>query len=137
VTASFLGVQAWREDLVVPVGRGWQESLIAKIVRAQVPDAHMGDADMEAFAQAFLAQERVSARMLAIRAVLSPASDLLPDRVKKRLQRLEYQVVSSFLLGTDYFDPDRPPETVSFIAYPDPYANGCANPLARFEFPSS
>jgi hypothetical protein len=136
LTASFIGVRAWQENAVVPGLQGWQENVIARIVRTQVPDAQVGDGDMEAFIQAFLAHRRQLDKILAVRAVLAPTSGLLPERLRKRLERLDHQVVSSFLLGTDYFDPDRPSKTVSFIAYPDPYENGCANPLARFDFPS-
>lgn len=43
----------------------------------------------------------------------------------------ERVVVARFLLATDYFrQSSGRPETVRYIAYPDPYALGCANPFA-------
>ena len=133
--ASFLGMQAWQGSLVIPVGESWQTNVIAKIVRAHVPDAQVDHADMEAFTQEFLIHQGASDRLLAVRSFLTPMSSILPESLKRRLQRLDHQVLNAFLLGTNYFDPDRPSAKVTFIAYPDPYGVGCANPLAQFDFP--
>jgi hypothetical protein len=113
----------------------WQENVIATIVRTHVPHVRIGRADMEAFAKEFLVHRRVPDSLLAAWALLTPLRGLSPQAVEGRLRKLESQVVGLFLMGTNYYQPDRQSETVSFIAYPDPYAGGCANPLARFDFP--
>lgn len=113
----------------------WQEGVIARIVRTHVPDAQVADADMTAFARAFLTNRQIPDSALAARALLGPVRRLLPQAVAGRLHKLDNQTVNMFLLATDYFQPDRPTGAVSFVAYPDPYGQGCANPLARFDLP--
>lgn len=111
----------------------WREGVIARIVRTHVPDAQVSEADMTAFARAYLANRRIPDSTLAARAVLGPVRGMLPQAMAGRLHKLDNQTVNMFLLATDYFQPDRPPGTVSYLAYPDPYGQGCANPLARFD----
>lgn len=113
----------------------WQEGVIARIVRTHVPDAQLSDADMTAFARAFLDNRGISDALLAARAVLGPVRTMLPQAVAGRLHKLDSVTINMFLLATDYFDPARGDGPVALIAYPDPYGgSGCANPLARFDF---
>ncbi len=125
LTISFLGARAW------------QENVITKIVRTHVRDVRVSQADVEAFARELLAHWRAPDGLLAAQALPAPLRVLLPGAIVGRLRKLESRVVGLFLMGTDYYHPDRRSETVSFIALPDPYAGGCANPLARFDFPSA
>jgi hypothetical protein len=116
--------------------RIWRESTVANIVRTRVPDARVSAADMELFEKEVMAHEHVLNRTLLVaRGLPAPLRNLLPQAVRAQLDKVESRIAANFLMGTDYFHPDRKSETVSFIAYPDPYGSGCANPLARFDFP--
>lgn len=131
--ASVLGAQAWSMG---PGARAWQDGAVAAIVRAHVPDARVGDANMAAFAREFLARTPGSVDgLLAARTLLAPVRGTLPRAIEGRLRKLETRVVGLFLMASDYYHPDRRSEVVTFVAYPDPYTASCSNPLARFDFP--
>jgi len=134
----FFGAAAAAGSLAVSAlgVRAWQESAIANIVRTHVPDVRVNAADMELFKKEVLAHEHdLNSTLLLARGLPPPLRNLLPQAVRAQIAEAEGRIAANFLIGTDYFHPDRKSETVSFIAYPDPYGSGCANPLARFDFP--
>ena len=45
-------------------------------------------------------------------------------------RQLERRIVARFLLGSDAYQRQDSAAPVRFVAYPDPYEIGCANPLA-------
>jgi hypothetical protein len=114
----------------------WQLGAIARVIRTHVPDAKVTEPDLEAFANELVAHEHMLLRpLLAASTLPAPLRNLLPRAAKGYIEKAERIVATNFLLGTDYFDPERKSDLVSFISYPDPYSGGCANPLARLDFP--
>lgn len=58
---------------------------------------------------------------------------MLPDGVHKSMEFVEREIMTKFLLSTDFFSQPMGPEmTISYIAYADPYETPCLNPLADF-----
>lgn len=116
---------------------------VASTVRKSIPDLRMDPAELQAFAEEFVADYkspgyRRDVILVGARVVDGMpeglAAAVLPDGVTSRIQRLEEEIMSSFFLGTDFLETqDDPAREVTFLYIPDPYVVGCANMLARFD----
>jgi hypothetical protein len=133
----FLGAAASSLAVVGLGVRAWPENIIARIVRDRIPDVQIRASDMQSFVNNVIDHEdNLKISLLVFKDIPSAMRGALPKTFRKQLQKLEDRIATNFLMGTDYFSSDRDPGTVTFIAYPDPYDQGCANPLARFDFPT-
>lgn len=116
------------------------EEVIIRIVRRRFPGLNIADGELRSFARDFLVYDRTSRpKLAALRAILpvveSPTlSGVVPDSMRALFHGLERRVVTKFALSTDLFlreaDDPRP---LAYTGFADPYLNGCANPVARFD----
>jgi hypothetical protein len=118
------------------------EHLVRAVIRERFPDIRMTEEDMGRFVADFLTYgvsppERWLLRVAGSVPGLSPGGGLrarLPGRLREKLSGIEDDIMSMFLLSTDFFQ--RQPEdgpTVTYQAYADPLVNPCTNRLACFD----
>lgn len=97
--------------------------VVAEVVRRRLSHLDLDPGDLGRFADDYLA--RAGPGKLKKLEVLADGERSLA------LQQFEREIVAAFLLGSDFFDRPGEPEAASYVAFPDPYELGCANPLAR------
>ena len=59
---------------------------------------------------------------------------LMSKNMRHKLDSFEGHILTPLLLGSNFFESEAPPERLEYRQFPDPWALGCANPLARFDF---
>ncbi len=118
-----------------------RSSMIVDYLRRQLPGLAIPDATLEQFAEEYLDQRvfdpgfsvyyNAMFLMLANPMVAAAA----PGRAKAAFEQFSRGLLSRFMLATDFFGAaEQQPERTHFIGT-DPYASGCANPIARFDLP--
>ena len=119
---------------------GGAHRVITAVVRKKLAYLTIAESDLEAFVEAFLDANRDP----AWRRRLSPLTLTLPIYERSELlamtplansiERLEEQVVTEFLLSSDFFSQgEDTTRAVRYVASYDPYDALCGNPFARFE----
>jgi hypothetical protein len=118
------------------------EDLVRAVIRERFPDIRFTEEDMGRFVADFLTYgvspaERWLLRVAGSVPGFSPGDGLrarLPSRLRKKLSDIEDDIMSMFLLSTDFFlrQPEDGP-AVTYRAYADPLVNPCSNPLACFD----
>ncbi|MEO5883788.1 MAG: hypothetical protein ABIQ06_15330 [Caldimonas sp.] len=124
--ATAFGVLRWY--------RGDPKSVILAILERRVGFLQVDHASFQRFAVDYLESRKEYERELALMALFSlPYRYVTPYVVLKQghsLRRLEANVVSRYLLSTDFFehgaDESRP---VAYIEFHDPYRIACRNPF--------
>jgi hypothetical protein len=114
-------------------------AVVAAIVQQRLSSLRCDDSGVSRFAEDFI--ERLSPadlKRLSLVATLYPAYPHYLDPsspvVGPRVARLESELLTSFLLGSDLFRAgggDR--QAVRYVGYFDPYSMICGNPFARFD----
>jgi len=101
---------------------------IADLVRDRLSHLDLERQDLERFGHDFLARcgpgKRHQVERLTAARPAAGGSGLAA-------RKLEREIFASFLCGSDFFDRPGEPAAASYVAFPDPYELGCANPLAR------
>jgi hypothetical protein len=126
VIATGYGVTRWY--------RGDPASVIVAILERRVGYLKVDRASFQHFAIDYLESRKEYKRELALMALFSlPYRYVTPYPFLKQgnsLRRLESNVVSRYLLSTDFFehgaDESRP---VSYVEFYDPYGTACRNPF--------
>lgn len=115
-----------------------EQGVIERFVRTACPAQGLSDAEVADFARTFLDQSALGgARRRVVLFLMENrwARPLVPTRVRAAQERQERHLVTRFLLSTDLFDAERAAGPPRYWGYADPYALGCANPVARFHGP--
>ncbi len=115
----------------------WAVGFVARALRRGLGDLAVEPREVARFAEDFLASMSPSVRfqlgLLGAVAPLLPLVAWLPA-VRRELRRADDRIVSSFLLGSDFFqdgaDRSKP---VRYQGLWDPYRTPCANPFAKFD----
>ena len=110
------------------------QAVIAKIVRHYLADRQIATGAAESFAEAFAPVSEVrwqqSAMMASHTYFLPMVRSALPEERQLRLQQIDREIVSEFLLGST-FDPeeDDPATALEFV---DLSTDRACNPFARY-----
>lgn len=118
-------------------GTGSAEEVVAFYLRHMLPGLAVPEADLQAFARdhlprmrAYVSRPRYEAVLLMMRRPQLEA--IAPDQRRSDYQWLSRDLMTAFLFSTDFFTAAATrPERTRYIAYADPYAVGCRNPLAQ------
>jgi hypothetical protein len=110
--------------------------IIVAILKRRVGYLRVEPGTFNKFAKDYMLHRKNYAHMLASLSMISlPMQFLSPYHWLKHgngLRRLEDNVVSQYLLSTDFFDNDADEHrVVSYISYYDPYTRLCSNPFIR------
>ena len=105
---------------------------IAAYLRRSLPGLAVADQELDLFAQAFLNAAGGSAGGLRSALTVMAAPPLFAAMGRRKgIEHWSRAVMTSFLLSTDFFTTAaQQPGKTRYIAFADPYALGCANPLA-------
>ena len=115
------------------------EPLIVRIVRRRLPDLAIDPRALDQFADDYLSWDRTTpaylVRALELVAPVALSDGLafaIPGPARRAIEQYERKVLTRFFLSTDFFEPGRAQgSAVTYLAFADPYAIGCANPLAN------
>lgn len=115
------------------------ELFLADLLRRRLPHLELEDGLLARFAREHLARAGDFERTRVARLAAAPGelwSRLWPLRrgaveMSPERRLYERELMARFLLSTDYFRRgEGAGAVVRWVAYPDPYELGCANPLA-------
>ncbi len=121
---------------------------VEAIVRQKLNYVEISRADLQAFADDFtihlrhwVEQRGLGKQFLVLRSFYTfttwgVVESVTPARIRERINLLEEDVVSQFLLSTDFFEKEDPGTgrvPVEYLGFYDPYSWPCRNPLAQFE----
>lgn len=119
-------------------GTGSPEEIVVGYLRRMLPGLAVPDAEMYAFAAQYLGEPATGwrNRMKYERTLLlmaQPAlADAAPASIRGSFEWTSRDVMTTFLFSTDFFtNAGARPERTAYVAYADPYAVGCRNPLSR------
>lgn len=107
------------------------EDAVASLVRASFPDEDISAADLAEFARTVGERRGPFSRgqVLAMECtLLREATDRLSDN---DVRTIPGRIIADFARSSDILDPDRR-GACSYLAYADPYAVGCSNPLPSY-----
>ncbi len=127
-TAPLYALYAWRW--------GDPTDIIVAILKRRVGYLRVEPDTFHDFAKSYISSRKDYERQLAtLSAVSLPLQFFSPYRwiaQGNALRRLEDNVVSSYLLSTDFFaNSANEQREVSYISFYDPYARPCSNPFNR------
>lgn len=112
------------------------EELVLQVILDRFGYLKIADEDLARFAVEYVRRERPSDWTLLGDLPHRRGGDSAADGVRAAERRnLERTIAARFLLATDVFRTGGGPiegGRARFVAWPDPYTLGCANPLARF-----
>ena len=126
VIATGYGVARWY--------RGDPKSVIVAILERRVGYLQVDHASFERFAVKYLETRNEHRRELALMALFSlPYRYVTPYPFLKQghsLRRLESNVVSRYLLSTDFFEHGADESrSIRYVEFHDPYSTACRNPF--------
>ena len=116
-----------------------QEAMVRAVLRSRIGFLWLDSDGIQRFAEEFRDQFSPNERWkLTLLAVAFPAYPFWLGHstpfIGERLARFEAQVVTAFLLGSDFFREERDEiRTIRFVGHYDPYSLICGNPCARFD----
>lgn len=107
---------------------GWaEERWIGALLRSSLPDATIPDREIRAFVQVATRDFGARHRLLATYRILLPDWRLPLASLEGRLVRLERQLLTDFMVGSDVFAIERASTPVTY------HGPTVCNPLARFD----
>lgn len=114
--------------------------IAAGYIRQALPGLAVPDREIAAFAETYVGkidpENQWRARYDAIFFMIANPSlePILPARARRVYELETRHLLTTFLLSTDFFSAaGERPERTNFVAFSDPYALGCRNPIARFD----
>lgn len=135
-----LGAVALPAGLLAWAARASRPDAVVAYLRHALPGLAVAEADRSAFAVDWAGRidpqgQRKAYYDLMFFLMANPGLEAsLPERLRGHLQQFTRRLLTTFLLSTDFFGTaGQQPERTSFVAFADPYALGCRNPLARFD----
>ena len=102
-------------------------SFIVDLIRGRFSYLEIDPEDLARFARDHVAQCQPEELTELRRAATGKG----PSGYERR--NFERQIAARFLLATDFYQQHGAPGSVAYVAYPDPYSLGCANPFVRRE----
>jgi len=115
------------------------ERLIVEAISRRLDWLKIDKAGLAKFAEDFVARHPktplrtlvISSSTMVVYGLHRPS--VTTSAIGRRLAIFEDFVCEQFLLGSDLFSSDGNENSiVRYIAFPDPYERGCANPFARY-----
>lgn len=115
---------------------------IIGLIRDAFPGLDMPEQDLAQFAHA--ARHNLDGEGALSRWVVqnSSARTLIDRMTERDVNWIPSRIITDFIRSTNFADPDRGDQPTAYVAYADPYAVGCSNPLpfysdSAFAWPSS
>ncbi len=135
------GVTVWRWAKATPT----PEDFVVELLRRRLAHLKVDQPSLRAFASEHLARAQPGERA-ELEGAASATKTIAPlfgrlraesSRTAFARRQLERRLIARFMLGSDVFRQDVLRQDVGqatrFVAYPDPYEIGCANPLASLD----
>lgn len=117
-----------------------RQVIVVEYLRQKLPGLTVADADLDSFAQAYVAtidpKDSRWAHFETIFFVMGNTAleAAMPDRLRFAYDWQTRNLLTKFLFSTNFFGPaGQRPDRTDYVALADPYALGCRNPLARFD----
>lgn len=105
---------------------------IETVVRKYLPSVRLDDASLRQFAMGLEREAEFRSRKIALAVdldALAPAIVRIAPEVRRRIERLERRVLSSYLLSSNFFRVTDPRSETIYCHGPLP---ACGNPFAQF-----
>ncbi len=116
-----------------------RQEIVVDYLRSVLPKLAVKNTDLESFASSYTERldpaGRKSLYYDAIFFFLEYPSlqGVIPARYEHGYELITRSLLTTFLLSTDFFtEAGQKPQRTSYVAFADPYAVGCRNPLAQF-----
>ena len=101
---------------------------LTALIRAHLPGARIPQAAIDAFVAEVTPAFGVRNRMVGVFRTVLPGQPIPVPSLETKAQRTERDLLSKFMVGSNFFSIDPERETVEYTG-----GSICANPFARFE----